>query len=173
MCWFPIYGWDLYSVWISLCRAVGGGICLSVGYLIYFIQQVFIVLPLCQDLLGSFAGVTVEGTTDFFCIQIYKYICFFYAFKFIGMLTAVHLMSLSPLGLEVTIRSTKELVKSLWIWSFLVKMEVLPAAVNVLLLCLRVVQVIWSLCDSWAPIVSSDAMLSRSLWLLWILSSKN
>lgn len=38
---------------------------LSIGYLIYFIQQMFIAV-LSEDLLGSFAGVGVEGITDFF-----------------------------------------------------------------------------------------------------------
>lgn len=78
------------------------GFCFSVGYLIYFIQQIFIVFLLYQDLLGSFAGVGMEGTIGFcFCYfketrdmyTVSEHIWFFCAFLFMRMLTAVHWMS--------------------------------------------------------------------------------
>lgn len=43
--------------------------------------------------------MAVERTTAFFFL-IYKYIWFFFAFKFIGMPTAVHWMSLKSFGSE-------------------------------------------------------------------------
>lgn len=50
-----------------------GGIWLSVSSLVYFIQQIAIALLLSQGLLGSFAGVAVEGAIAFLFtnIQIY------------------------------------------------------------------------------------------------------
>lgn len=89
---------------------MGGGISLLATSFILFIKYLLhshSVRTCWDSLLGCCGG----GHSFFFLI--YKYIWLFYAFKFIGMLTAVHWMSLSPLGLEVTISSAKDLVKSL------------------------------------------------------------
>lgn len=75
------------------------GSCLSVGYLIYFIQQMFIALLLYQDLLGSLLEWDWWGPQVVLLLLLFlrnkrhrvsEYIGFFYAVKFIGMLTVVH-----------------------------------------------------------------------------------